>query len=401
MIRESMKDRNILFLTSRLPYPPISGIQLRIFGILKILIKYFQVHLVSIITDDVPSEFYDWASGLGITYKIFKKRKLDNYINTLKFLFNSLPLQVNYYYFKDVQNYIDSIYKDFDLIFSILIRTSQYVMRINKPKILDIIDSIGLNYLHSQNNSTSFKWRIIYKIETKRLLEYEELCIDQFDKTLFVNEEEMNYFNKAPKTVWLPNGVKEELISYNKVNPKYKDCITFFGKMDYQPNIDAVIWFVRNVLPRLNKNLKFYILGTSPSNLIKSLENKYKNIVVTGFIEDPYEIIKSSLCNVAPMQTGGGIQNKILESMALGSINIVSSLAAVAIKGTHGKHFLVIDDPEEMAKTINTIYQHPEKFEHIKSESKTHIRNNFTWSICEDRLIKAIQEVIENFYERS
>ncbi len=173
-----------------------------------------------------------------------------------------------------------------------------------------------------------------------------------------------------------------------------KTTYVSFGKMNYQPNIDAVMWFVENVLPLINKNLKFCIIGAYPPKEIKGLEKKYKNIVVTGFLDDPYEILKSSLCVVAPMQTGGGIQNKILECMALGTINIVSSLAAKPIGGVHGEHFLVIDKPEEIAQTINDIYANPHKYEHIKINSREFIKNNFTWTIYENKLMKIIQEVL-------
>ncbi len=173
-----------------------------------------------------------------------------------------------------------------------------------------------------------------------------------------------------------------------------KTTYVSFGKMNYQPNIDAVMWFVENVLPLINKNLKFCIIGAYPTKEIKGLEKKYKKIVVTGFLDDPYEILKSSLCVVAPMQTGGGIQNKILECMALGTINIVSSLAAKPIGGIHGEHFLVIDRPEEIAQTINDIYANPHKYEHIKINSREFIKNNFTWTIYENKLMKIIQEVL-------
>lgn len=107
-----------------------------------------------------------------------------------------------------------------------------------------------------------------------------------------------------------------------------------------------------------------------------------------------YEILKSSLCIVAPMQTGGGIQNKILECMALGTINIVSSLAAKPIGGVHGEHFLVMDEPKEIAQTINDIYINPQKYEHIKVKGREFIKNNFTWTIYENKVMELIEEVL-------
>jgi glycosyltransferase involved in cell wall biosynthesis len=255
-------------------------------------------------------------------------------------------------------------------------------------------DSIGQNYLRSAKNTTSAFWRIIYSIEGKRLISFEKYCILHFDKTLFFNKEERDYFNLPEKTAWVPHGVNEYLLVYEKRDPKYKDFVAFFGKMDYQPNIDAVLWFVENVLPYLNKDLKFIVVGAYPKKIIQDLPKKFKNVEVTGYVEDPYLILKSCLCVVAPMQTGGGIQNKILECMALGTINIVSSLAAKPIGAEHGKHFWVCDNPKDMANLINKIYENPKNFEYLKVNAREFIKNNFTWQIYEKKLLNVIDNVL-------
>ena len=387
--------KRILFLTSRLPYPPIGGDRLKNYRLLKILTKHFKVHLVSITDQNVPKEFYDWANDLGLSYKIFQKNKKQFYLNTLKGLTtNRLPLQVNYYYFSDVQKYIDSICEDYDLLFATLIRTAKYVLDKQKPKILDMADSIGLNYINSASKTTSIFWKILYTIEGKRLIQFEKYCVEHFDKTLFFNREEKDYFDLPHRTVWIPHGVNEKLLSYENSDPKYKNYVTFFGTMDYQPNIDAVLWFVKNVLPYLNKNLKFIVVGAYPKKIIQDLPKKFKNVEITGYVEDPYLILKSCLCVVAPMQTGGGIQNKILESMALGTINIVSSLAAKPIGAEHGKHFLVCDSPKDMANLINKIYETPKNFEYLKVNARDFIKNNFTWQIYEKKLLNVIDNVL-------
>lgn len=396
-MKKEMNKKSILFLTSRLSYPPIGGDRLKNFWLLKILSKHFHVHLVSITDQEIPNEFLNWAKDLGITHKIFKKKKWEFYKNAFKFVFNKLPIQVNYYYFSDIQRYIDSIYSNFDLLFATLIRTAQYFIDKNKPKILDMADSIALNYKRSKENTKSIKWKILYSLELDRLLEYEKFCISSFDKTLFFNEEEKEFFDELQKMFWIPHGVNEELLKYEKKNQAYKNCVVFFGKMDYQPNIDAVLWFAENVLPLLNKDIRFCVVGAYPTSAVRELEKKYDNVAITGYVEDPYVILKSSLCVVAPMQTGGGIQNKILESMALGTVNIVSSKAAKPIKARDREHFLVVDNPKEMAETINDIYNNPEKYNYLKVNSREYIKNNFTWSIYEQKLLQIIEEVLNDY----
>jgi glycosyltransferase involved in cell wall biosynthesis len=388
-----------MLLSSRLPYPPIGGDRLKNYWLLKILSKYYKVHLVSITDKNIPKEFYNWANELGITYKLFPKSKREHILATLRSIWNREPLQVNYFYFREVQNYIDSVYKDYDVLFATLIRTAKYVFDKNKPKILDMADLISLNYENAKLKSKSLFWKFIYYIESSRLKNYEIICAKRFNKVLLFNKEEVeilkNYTNLQNSIVWIPHGVNENLLTYDRTNPKYKNCVSFFGKMDYQPNIDAVLWFVNNVLKYLNKNIKFCIVGANPTKEIKSLEKKFKNIIVTGFVKDPYEILKSSLCVIAPMQTGAGIQNKVLEAMALGTKVIVSSLAAKPIGAIHGRDYLVIDDPLEMAKIINDIYKNPQSYNHLIENSRKFIKEHFTWSIYEKRILKLIEEVLK------
>lgn len=394
-----MKNRkSLLFITSRLPCPPIGGDRLRNYWTLKLLAKHFNVHLVSITEEPPQRDFLEWTKNIGIFYKIFQEKKIFFYLNSLKFFINRKPLQVNYYFFKHIKKYIMNEYHKFDILFASLIRTAEYILDLEKPKILDISDSIALNYKHSYKKTSSIKWKIIYKLETNRLLSYERKCILKFDKIIFVNKHERDYFNVPEKTELLPNGVNPKLLTYDKLNPKYKNWVVFFGKMNYQPNIDAVLWFTKEVLPKLKKNLKFAIVGAYPTNSIVKLSKKYTNVIVTGFVNDPYEIIKSCLCVVAPMQTGAGIQNKILESMALGTINIVSSLAAKPVGAIHGKDFLVIDDPKEIAFVINDIYDNPNKYYYLKVNSRKFVQKKFSWDVYEIKLLNLIEKILsKNF----
>jgi glycosyltransferase involved in cell wall biosynthesis len=387
------KKQKVLLITSRLPYPPIGGDKLKSYNLLKILSKHYDVYLVTVTDEILDPETERELNKFTFKTRVFTKLKYEFYLNALKFLFNKLPIQVNYYYFNDVKNYIDEISNDIDFAISTLVRTSEYLKNFKQVKYLDMVDSIGLNYQRSKENVKSFFWRSIYKIETERLLSYERKCIANFNNTFFVNKFETEYWSQFGKTTWIPNGVDEKLLQYNKKNDKYKDYIAFFGKMDYQPNIDAVIWFVNNVFKDINKNIKFIIVGTKPTNKILELTKVYDNIEVTGFIDDPYEILNSSLLVIAPMQTGGGIQNKILEAMALGTINIVSSLGAKPIVGAnHNEHLLISDNPHEIVEFVNDIYENPTNYDFIKENSKKIIEQNYTWKNYEVKLLEMLKE---------
>lgn len=388
------KKQKVLLITSRLPYPPFGGDKLKNFNLLKILSKHYKVVLVTITNEKLDDGTKKILKKYTDSYKVFEKSKVDFVFSASKTIVNREPLQVNYYYFNDVQQHINEVVKDVDCIISTLIRTSKYVLNINKPKIFDMADSLGQNYKKSLSNVKSFFWKNIYKFESNRFVDYEKQTINKFDITFLFNRQEIAYFNMPDKIKFIPHGVNEDLLIYEKKNNFYNNSIAFFGKMDYQPNIDAVVWFVENVLDKLNKDIRFIIVGGKPTQKILDYAKKYKNVEVTGFVDDPYEILNSCMCIVAPMQTGAGIQNKILETMALGTVNIVSSLTATPIGAEDKKDYLVIDRSEEIADKINKMSINKTDFEFYKSNSRKFIKNNFTWSIYEKVFVDTIEELV-------
>lgn len=395
-----MHRKKILFLTSRFPYPPVGGEKLKNLNLLKILSKEYDISLVALSEGVVPKEHLVEISKYAGEIKVYVKPKWQMLLAALKTLFNSLPLQVNYFYFHDVQKYINEKSKTTDLVFSTLIRTALYTKNIKNKKVLDMADSIGLNYKNSAQKSSSWFWKLIYTFEYKRLLKFEKKMIEAFDQTLFFNQAEKEFFSSV-KTTWIPHGVNEGLLKYENKSEEFAQAISFLGKMDYQPNIDAVLWIAKEVMPKLNKNIMFYIVGASPTEEVKKLATENPQIKVTGFVDDPYLILKSSLCVLAPMQTGGGIQNKVLEAMAVGQTVIVSSLCARPIIGAQDQEeFLIIDEPQGIADLVNEISEKKLKGEEsqvvvkISSQARRFIANNFTWTAYERVLFETLKKII-------
>jgi glycosyltransferase involved in cell wall biosynthesis len=246
-----------------------------------------------------------------------------------------------------------------------------------------------LNYLKSSENTNSLLWKLIYKVELPLLKEIEIKCIKVFNATTFVNRDECRYWETYGNAHTLPHGVDDSIFCYNKYNSNFKNSISFIGRMDYQPNIDAVIWFTKNVLPKLNRNIIFNIIGGFSTNEILNL--KSDKIKLLGFLEDPYIVLSSSLCTVAPMQTGGGLQTKILMAMALESLVISTSLASNPIDGAKNKsNILIEDDPDIMAAIINDIYDNSINYKEIRTAAKKLVINNYSLKVIESKLFNIV-----------
>jgi len=384
---KEISKKKLLIIVPRLPYPLNSGGRIAIFDTIKSL--SFRYELVLVIVDDDKDNikhinvFREFSNSIHF----FTKKKRYFIINAIKGLFQGKPLQVGYFYFKELQLLVDSLAPTCDYFLAFMIRTSLYGLNNKLKKGLYSIDSMYLNYLNSFKNSTSLFWKLIYFIEVPLLRKFELFNINKYDFITFVNIEEASYWNKGGNVYTLPHGVSNDIINYNITDETYSKSIVFIGRMDYQPNIDAVLWFCNNVINHLHNDIIFYIIGGYPTKAILKLKDKHNNIKILGYVKNPYIIIKSCICTISPMQSGGGLQTKILTAMALESIVVTTSLPVKAIdSAVNNVNIIVEDNPIKFANIINHIYQFPESYLSLKKASKKLIINKYSQKVIETNL---------------
>lgn len=386
-----VRPKKGLVVIPRMPYPLNSGGRIAIYDALSLLAKKYK--LVIIIIDDKKSnkDYIKELSPFSNEIYFFSANKFRFYFNTVIGLLKGNPLQVSYFYFKRVQNIVDEFSLSCDFFYAFMIRTSTYGLNLKIPKGHYAIDSMYLNYKKSQEKTTSVIWKLIYKIEVPLLYKAEREQIKKFDLTTFVNKDEAAYWQNHGNVATLPHGVEGSILRYNKFDDKYKNVVAFIGRMDYQPNIEAVIWFCNNVVCFLHKEIEFWIIGGYPTTEIQKLEKRYNNVKVLGFVEDPYVILRSCICTVAPMQTGGGLQTKILIAMAVESLVISTYLSANAIENAkNGVNIVIDDDPKNYVEFINDAYINPLKYLSVKQEAKNMILKTYSLEVIEKKLLHLI-----------
>lgn len=395
----SCTDRkSCLLILPRMPYPPHSGGALRCMELVKILNKYYNVHLVVITNETVSNNSLEFVQQHSSSHKIFRLGKIRSLINLSSSVFNGHPFQVSYYYLKEVQSYVDSFKDKVDFAITNMVRTARYLEGFKQPVFFDIVDSYSISYEVAYKKTKSFIYKFIYKTEAGRLKKFEKDVIKRTSKTFFVNKFESDFWKNEGTTVWNPMGVNipDAIRNQELESREYnKPFVAFLGKMDYRPNIDAMDWFTKHVLAKLDNNISLVVLGTSPRPELLEMAKTNPRIVVTGFVDNPYVILKKSLAIIAPMQTGSGIQTKILEGMSLEKVVISTTLASMPIIGAkNGEHLLVADDPSGMADLINNVYKQPERYQEIGKNARQLIDASFSWVHHENIIIKEIEEVI-------
>jgi glycosyltransferase involved in cell wall biosynthesis len=370
----------------------MGGDKVKSYNLVKILSKNYVLKLIVITDEALTTEIKTFLDENTFSYSVFRKSKLSCMLHAFFGLFKKEPVQVSYYYFKSVHKKIRREMENADILVANLIRTAKYVMCEKGEKYLDIVDAIGHHYIEAERKTSSLFWKILYKIEGKRVVEYERKCVENFNVSFFVNRREAEFYSSCGATEWIPNGVNGNLFKYESKDGRNRE-VAFFGKMNYRPNIEAVNWYLDNVHAFLPPTYKFLIVGVFPCREIIDKAKKFKNIEITGYVGDPYEILQNCSAIVAPMQTGGGIQNKVLESMALGQINILTEKAANPICGAiDGVHFLVKNDPAEMIGSITDILNDRSKYEHIGNNARQFIMSNYTWEKYERRLCNLLEK---------
>ncbi len=376
--RKIVTKPRLLFLTSRLPYPPIAGIRLKNYHLIRELAKTFRLTIVSIGSEPLPSEASEYIGQFG-ELRYCEKTRADFARSAAAAPFRlPLPFQASLYYFGNVNRSIRNIAGDHDAVFCNLIRTTAYTEGLAMPRFCDLADSISNHYAHVIRKSPISPLTLYYRLDRGLIRSYEEKIIREFDQCFMFNQEEMDSYHAPSHLTWIPHGVSPALLKDQAEDSSFESSVVFLGKMDYGPNVAAAQWFARYVVPLLSKDVSFVIIGANPARSVQELASD--RVKVLGFVSDPYPALRSALAVVAPMQFGGGVQNKLLEAMAVGGLCIATSAPARALKeADHGRELLVADTPDEFAEAIETISRNPRGFLDMRKSAREFIAQHHSW----------------------
>jgi hypothetical protein len=385
-----------LIIIPRFPYPINSGGRLAIYNTLVSISSIYDIDLIIIDDNKKNIILTPKLNNISKNIKFYGHSKYRHIINAFIGLIKGYPLQVGYFYFKKIQHYVDININKYDFVYCFMTRTASYIINHPNKKIHNSIDSMYINYSNSISLTKSLFWKLVYTIEIPLLYRFEKSVVKIFDCNNYVSPNEAFFWSKYGNTYTIPHGISSNNITYNKYDKQFKNTIVFFGRMDYQPNIEAVLWFSKNVLNLLNSDIIFLVIGGFPSKRISNLTQYYNNIKIMGFIEDINIILNSCICTIAPMRSGGGLQTKVIEAMSLGSIVVSTKLSSISILDNIDKfNILIEDDPNEMANLINDIYSNPHNYIDIKQQAKILIKKNY----LNEEISKLITNQISNILE--
>ncbi len=380
----------LLIILSRVPYPLEKGDKLRAFHQLKHLAEKHEVSLVCLNDVDLHPEAKEVLNKICSEVHIVQLGKFQIAFNLLKGLFSIKPFQVCYFYSKRAQLLIDSLIQKQqpEHIYCQLIRTTEYVKKHTQiSKTLDYMDALSKG-IERRIYKANWLFKQILRLEYKRLYYYEQYIFPFFTNKTIISQQDRELINHPQKNSIeiIANGVDASFLNYpNKEEKKYD--LLFSGNMSYPPNVESAIYIVEEILPLVKKqipNIHLMIAGTSPTSKIMALRSD--TVLVSGWVKNIKEIYANSKIVIAPMQTGTGLQNKLLEAMAMSIPCISSAMANNALKARHNESILVAETPTEYADFIVELMNNKKKANDIGKNGKNFVSINYGWNTMNTKL---------------
>ena len=271
--------------------------------------------------------------------------------------------------------------------------SAEYVSDFKRiPKIWDVADSLCLTLKRKiKLNKLGFG----QKIYARKLYNFEREMISLFEKTIYVSEGDAAvHEGLKEKIVVLPNGVD---LDYFKPMETEEDChsLIFTGHMSFNPNVQAVLYFRKEILPLVRKafqEIKFYVVGAEPTKEILELNGK-DGIIVTGFVDDVRPYLAKATIFVSPMVNGSGIKNKILQALAMGKPVVSTTLGAEAIEYIKDKDFMIVDQPVQFAQALVNLLKSKDKRDILAKSGRMLVEKKYSWDNTVERYLALYQEI--------
>lgn len=388
---------NVLLLVHRLPYPPNKGDKVRSYHLLKHLAKSHRVFLGTFVDDPADEVHVETVRRLCFGLHAAKLKPTVQKVRSLAGILTGQALSLTYYLNRGLKAWVGDVFakQKIDAVVVFSSAMGQYVPSSTESTLLvDFVDVDSAKWTqYAPNHRWPLSW--VYRREGQKLLAYERKLALQSNRSFFVTDSEVQLFNQASpestdKVEVMCNGVDSDYFSPDpqRQNP-YKanlegaahPVVVFTGAMDYWPNVDAVTWFVNDILPILRAShpgLQFFIVGRSPTADVAALAGH--DVTVTGTVDDVRPYLQYADAVVAPLRLARGIQNKILEAMAM-SRPVVASVSCVqAISALQDNEVLQATTAQEFALQVQALLGSPLQREQMGLAGRQRVLNDYSWS---------------------
>jgi sugar transferase (PEP-CTERM/EpsH1 system associated) len=374
----------ILYLAHRVPYPPNKGDKIRSFYEIRHFSRRHDVHLLAFCDQPGDEVYAKELKEYCRQVTLVPLRRWPQRFRAAATMVFGKPWTLGYFAHPAMQEALAGQMREnsFDLIFAFSSSMAPYAKSLNGlPRILDFVDSDASKWRQYSNmRSAPSKW--LYAFEWRNLKQYEEDAISDFNYSIFVSRRELEHLPKcvnSAKVCFIQNGVDFDYFS--AVTPgENRKSIIFTGAMDYFPNIGAVDFFAREVLPIIRAKIpdaQFLIVGSNPSRQVRALAD-LPGVTVTGTVKDVRPYLADAGVAVVPIKVSQGIQNKILEALASSLPVVATKVALGGIPTTKDLPIAEADDAQSFAEHVIGFLKNPLTQTQIEKCRRV-LQTNFDW----------------------
>jgi len=380
----------ILQITTRLPYPPTDGGKIATYNIIKYLA--LRGHSITLICFNSENKNYPELEKY-CRLIIIEKNLETTYPGLFLNLFSNIPYSILKYYSPIAKKIIYNLLKKnkYDIVHLDHLHTTYYGNFIKKEYNLPIvlrehnIENIIMKRFYKNQKNIFIKFYAY--LQWKKLYKYEGKICEIFNRCLMItknDEEVMKKMNSNIMTSVIPAGV--DISYFYPINIEEEYSLISVASMDWLPNVEAIEWFYKEILPLIEKKVqkvKLYIVGINPPNKIKSFANN--NVIVTGFVKDVRKYIAKGQVFIVPLKIGSGMRIKILNALAMGKAVVSTSIGCEGIDVVDGKNIYIADKKKEFAKKVIFLLNNKNERDRIGKEGLKLVKEKYQWEkIAED-----------------
>lgn len=392
----------ILMLTPYLPYPLLSGGQIRSYNLLKKLAKKHEITLFALIKEDSERQYIGELKQFCTSVHVFKRSKKPFTIQ------NILKTAVSSYPFLVIRNYVPEAKKalaaelrqqQYDLIHA---ETFYMMPHLPETKIPTILVEQTIEYLGYESYAQKKRWPILQQLmqyDIRKIRHWEKYYWRHCDKLIVMSEDDKAYIaqqeKNAKKIAVVANGVDTAWFAQKKKQLPKDPTVLFVGTFKWLPNVEAAEFLVKQVWPLIKAQLpqaKLWIVGNAPTKAVFEFQKKDTSITVTGGIPDIRDAFAQSHILLAPIFSGKGTRYKILEAMANRTAIVASSIAVEGIGVTVGKQVLTADSAKDMAAAACKLLRDEQLRKKLAENSFAFVKDTYDWKGIAEKLDTIYQE---------
>ncbi len=375
-----------------MPYPPNKGDKVRSYHLLKHLVSQHRVFLGTFIDDPDDEPYIDTLRAMCAGVHVARLDPRSAKLRSLRGLLQGDALTLGYYRDAGLSQWVARTLSANDIRTAVVFSSSmaQYVEHV--PDLRVLVDFVDVDSAKWTDYAKARRWPAswLYQREGATLLAYERAVAAAAHRSFFVTDKEVELFNSlapecAAQVQAMGNGVDTTFFSTDaaRVNPfdAGEIPIVFTGAMDYWPNTDAVIWFAREVLPALRSQwpaVRFSVVGRNPSPEVRALAGDA--VRVTGTVPDVRPWLQHAAVVVAPLRLARGVQNKVLEAMAMSCPVVAATRCAETIDAEVGVHLVAASTAADYVREITGLLSEGARATRLGSAARSRVVTHYGWA---------------------